>query len=66
MNRNPPDISDWDITTEAEFDSAPQTLLLAALTADTDSLGAWEFRHGEKLPDLEVVVSELAKQSSGS
>lgn len=51
-----------DISTEAVFDSALQTLLLAALENGLDIRGAWEYRNGESNLDLEVLITELAKQ----
>lgn len=69
MVRNPPMSSDTsdtpyrEISTEAEFDSALQTLLLSALENGLDLRGAWEYRNGAAYPDLEVLVTELAKQS---
>lgn len=54
---------DRDITTEAEFESALQSLLLSALENGLDLRGAWEYRNGQAYPDLEVLVAELAKQS---
>lgn len=62
MTRDTPDIFDLEISTEAEFDSALQMLLLAALDNGLDPRGAWEYRNGGIRPDLEVMVSELAKQ----
>lgn len=50
-----------DITTEAEFDSALQSLLLSALENGLDVRGAWEYRNGQAYPDFEVLVTELAK-----
>lgn len=47
--------------TEAEFDSALQSLLLSALENGLDVRGAWEYRDGEAYPDLEILVTELAK-----
>lgn len=52
-----------DIMTEAEFDSALQSLLLSALENGLDLRGAWEYRNGEAYPDLEILVTELAKSS---
>lgn len=52
-----------DITTEAEFNSALQLLLLSALNNGLDPQGAWEYRNGQNQPDLEVLVTELAKSS---
>jgi hypothetical protein len=50
---------DREITTEAEFDSALQSLLLAALENGLDLRGAWEYRNGQTHPDLEILISEL-------
>jgi hypothetical protein len=61
MPRDSPDTPDRDISTRAEFDSALQTLLLAALDSGLDPRGAWEYRNGEAYPDLEILVTELAK-----
>lgn len=61
MSREPPDAPGRDITTEAEFVSALQRLLLSALDNDLDPEGAWEYRNGRAYPDLEVLVTELAK-----
>lgn len=52
----------WDISTEVEFDSALQTLLLSALANGLDLQGAWSYRNGQEYPDLEVIITELAKQ----
>lgn len=63
MTHDPPDSPDRDISTEAEFDAALQKLLLAGLKNGLDLRGAWDYRNGQAYPDLEVLVSELAKQS---
>lgn len=63
MTREAADSPDRSISTEAEFDSALQTLVLSALENDLDLRGAWDYRNGESYPDLEVLVTELAKQS---
>ncbi|MDZ7700835.1 MAG: hypothetical protein U5J98_01520 [Halobacteriales archaeon] len=63
MSSDSPDTPGRDITTEAEFDSALQTLLLSALENGLDLRGTWEYRNGEAHPDLEVLVTELAKES---
>lgn len=55
---SPPDRA---ITTEDEFDSALQSLLLSALENGLDLRGAWEYRNGQAYPDLEVLVTELTK-----
>lgn len=65
MTRDPPDPLDRDLSTEAEFDSALQTLLLAELENGLDPRGAWEFRNGGPEPDLEVIVTELTKKRPG-
>lgn len=65
MTRDSPDPLDRDIMTAAEFDSALRTLLLAALANGLDPRGAWEVRNGGPEPDLEVIVTELAKTSPG-
>lgn len=62
MSRETPDIPDRDITTEAEFETALQTLLLAALENGLDLRGAWEYRNDDADPDLEVLVTELASK----
>ena len=46
---------------EAEFNSALQTLLLTALDNGLNPQGAWEYRNGQTYPDLEVLITELAK-----
>ena len=61
MPNNTPDTPDRDIMNEAEFNSALQTLLLTALDNGLNPQGAWEYRNGEAHPDLEVLVTELAK-----
>lgn len=61
MTSDAVDPPDWEISTEAEFDSALQTLLLEALNNDLDIQGVWEYRNGHTYPDLEVLVTELAK-----
>lgn len=63
MTSDAPDSPDGDISTEAEFDAALQTLLLAALKNGVDLRGAWDYRNGDAYPDFEVLVTELAKQS---
>lgn len=65
MTRDSPDSPDRAISTEAEFASALQTLLLAALENGLDPRGAWELRNGGTEPDLEVLVTELTKMSPG-
>ncbi len=50
-----------EITTEAEFDEALRKLVLSALGNGVDTRGAWVYRNGESYPDLEVLVTELAK-----
>lgn len=61
MPNNTPDTPDRDIMNEAEFDSALQTLLLTALNNGLNPQGAWEYRNGQTYPDLEVLITELAK-----
>lgn len=63
MSSDTPDTPVRDITTVAEFDSELQHLLLSGFENGLDLRGAWEFRNGEAHPDLEVLVTELAKQS---
>lgn len=63
MTPDPPDSPDRDISTEAEFDAALQTLLLAGLKNGLDLRGAWEYRNGQAYPDFEILVTELAEQS---
>lgn len=63
MTRDTADSPDRDITTEAEFDSALQTLLLSALQNGLDLRGGWVYRNGDGFPDFEVTITELAKQS---
>lgn len=65
MTRDSPDIPDRKISTEDEFDSALQTLLLAALENGLDPRGAWEYRNGGADPDIEVLVTELTKKTPG-
>ncbi|MFW5922592.1 MAG: hypothetical protein ACOCRC_04760 [Halodesulfurarchaeum sp.] len=65
MTRKEPDTSDLEITTEAAFDSALQTLLHAAVAEGLDPRGAWEYRNDGEHPDLEVLISELAKEHAG-
>jgi hypothetical protein len=65
MAHDASDIPDWDISTEAEFESALETLLLAALVEGLDPCGAWVYRNVGSDPNLEVIVSELAEQSTG-
>ncbi len=60
MSSESPDTPGGDITTEAEFESALQTLLISALANGLDLRGAWEYRNGDDYPDLEVIVTELA------
>lgn len=61
MTRDVTDPPDWDISTEAEFNSALQMLLLSAIENGLDLRGAWEYRNGQPYPDLEVLVTELSK-----
>lgn len=61
MSRDTADTPDRDITTEAEFDSALQTLIRSALENGVDLRGAWEYRNGEPHVDLEILISILAK-----
>lgn len=59
----PPHPPNWDITTEAEFESALQSLLLSALNNGLDLRGAWEYRTDQINPHLEVLVTELAEST---
>ena len=61
MPSNTPDTPDRDIMNEAEFGSALETLLLTALNNGLNPEGAWEYRNGKTYPDLEVLITELAK-----
>lgn len=61
MSRDTPDTPDPAITTEAEFDTALQTLLRSALVNGVDPRGVWEYRNGEPHHNLEVLISVLAK-----
>lgn len=61
MTSDAADSPDWDLSTEAEFDAALQTLLLAGLKNGLDLQGAWDYRNGDTYPDLEVLISEIAK-----
>lgn len=63
MTSDDTDPTERQISTRAEFDSALQSLILSALEQDLDIRGAWEYRNGQVYPDLEVLVTELAKQS---
>lgn len=63
MTRDATDTPDWEISTEAEFHSALQMLLLSALENGLDPCGAWDYRTALLYPDLEVIISELSKQS---
>lgn len=63
VTRDAVDTPDRTISTESEVDSALQKLLHSALENGLDLRGGWEFRHGHADPDLEVLVTELAKQS---
>ena len=59
------DIPDWDISTETEFESALEALLLAAVVEGLDPFGTWVYRNDGDGPDLEVIVSELSGRSGG-
>lgn len=61
MTRVASDPPDWDVSTEAEFDSALQQLLLSAVRNGLDLQGAWEYRNGQTYPDYEVLITELSK-----
>lgn len=61
MSRDTPYTPDRAISTEAEFDTALQALLRSALENGVDLRGAWEYRHGAADPDLEVLITVLAK-----
>ena len=61
MPNNPSNTPNRDIMNEAEFNSALQTLLLTALDNGLNPQGAWEYRNGQTYPDLEVLITELAK-----
>lgn len=63
MTPDAPDSPDRDISSEAEFDAALQTLLLAALKNGLDPRGARDYRNGDAYPDLKILVTELAKQN---
>lgn len=63
MTPDPTDSSRRDISTEPEFNAALQELLLTAVANDIDPRGAWEYRNGPSAPDLEVVITELVKES---
>lgn len=54
------DIPDWDISTEAEFESALEALILVAFVEGLDPFGTWVYRNDGDDPDLEVLVSELS------
>lgn len=54
---------DRNITTEAAFEAALQSLLLSALENDLDVQGAWEYRNGQGFSDMEVLVTELVRSS---
>lgn len=64
MTRNAPDALDREITTTAEFEETLGSLLLNAIANDVNPQGAWEYRNGTQVPDLEVLVSELASQGA--
>lgn len=55
------DAPDWDISSEDEFDSAIQTLFLAAIETGIDPRGAWVFRNRHANLDFEIIVTELAE-----
>lgn len=63
MTRDGADPPEQQISTRAEFDSALQSLILSALENNLNIRGAWEYRNGQPYPDLEVLVTELTKQS---
>lgn len=49
------------IETEAEFETALESLLLAASESGIDPVGTWDVRNGMSHPDWEIMVLELAK-----
>jgi hypothetical protein len=57
MTKNYP--SDWDITTEAEFDAALGQILTNAIGNDVDPRGSWVYNTDGVAPDLEAMVVEL-------
>ncbi|MFW5928993.1 MAG: hypothetical protein ACOCT0_01045 [Halobacteriota archaeon] len=62
MTHDTTDYIDGDITSEDEFDSALQELLLIANDNGIDPRGSWEVRFDGAVPDWEIVVTELAKE----
>ena len=64
MTRDTPDPIDADISTVEQFETTLHQLIFNANRNDVDPSGAWEFRNGERAPDWEVIVTELAKESS--
>lgn len=61
MTRDAGDTAAMNISTRDEFDSALQALLRSALANGVDLQGAWEYRDEQSSPDLEVLVTELAR-----
>ena len=64
MTRDTPDPIDADISTEEQFETTLHPLVFNATRNDVDLHGAWEFRNGDRAPDWEVLITELAKESS--
>lgn len=56
--------SDWDITTEAEFDSALEQILTNAIGNDVDPRGSWVYDTDGAAPNLEAVVVELQDETT--
>lgn len=53
-----------EISTEEALESTIIRLLEAAHKNDVPVTGSWEVRNGDKIPDWEVLVVELAKEHS--
>lgn len=62
MTKNYP--SDWNVTTEAEFDAALEQLVENALENGVDPRGSWVYDTNGSSLDLEAVIVEL--QNGGS
>lgn len=56
-------LSDLDITSTEEFESALTAVVESAVKRGVDVRGSWEFRTGGSTYDWEVEIYELARKS---
>jgi hypothetical protein len=62
MTKNYP--SDWNVTTEAEFDTVLEQLLENAIGNGVDPRGSWVYDADGSNLDLETVIVELQSRES--